>query len=101
MRRVGAERAGLDVIGVAKNVPEANQLGPTDPEAGRVGSAGRVGADRRAPRADEPLEADVHEERSAVADDRTAERDRQLLASKTPGPEGPNESIPVSDWFWK
>ena len=78
----GAEGAGVDVVGVAENVPEADQLGSADPEAQRIGSAGGVGPDRWAPRADEPLEADVHEERRAVADDRTAQRDRQLLGRK-------------------
>src|SRR5262249_3096987 len=70
----------IHAVGGAQNGLEPLRAGTTNADAGGVGSAGGIVPDREATAAREPLESSIEEQCYPVADDRTAQRDAQLLA---------------------
>ena len=78
--RSGVEGAGFDSIPFSQDLLKSQDARVPDAHAGRVLSAGRVGSDLRLGLRDYlVLEAEIEEECGAVADDRTADREGQLL----------------------
>ena len=75
---VSARSARLYAVGVPEDVLEPDRRGAAEAERQRVGTAGRVRADREGRRAGEALKADIQKKRQPVPHDRTADRRRQL-----------------------